>query len=345
MTIILFCLIGMLCLYKCLQFPDGGWDAIAMWNFRAKFLALGNETWNRMYFETFDYSHRDYPLFIPCVVARGYNYIGKIDTNIPLFFSWFFTLISFILPYLYLERLKNKYYAVFAVCVLSYSPTIYEFCCSQYADIPLAVFVLVSLYEFIIWHQKNKNLPWIGVLFSGLCFWIKNEGIPWFIFYSLLIIYCLYKEESNLKFSIKKFFKLLAPLLPVFISVLFVRYFAHSENDIVFGLGKRLKQIFEFDRYKIILPYYWLFLKQHFWILFIPIFLFAGFVDKKYNKYKYIFFMIFLMFLIYLFVYLVTPHDLYWHVESSFTRIASSYLPSLIFLSCLLFGFKEDSKS
>ena len=342
LAIILFSLIAILSFYKCTQFPDGRWDAIAMWNFRAKFLALGNESWNRMYFDTCDYSHRDYPLFLPCIIARGFNYAGKIDTVIPIFFSWLFTILSFILPFLYLKRFKSKYFAVLAVCILTYSPKLISYGCVQYADIPIGVFILVSLYEFIVWNEENENLPWIGMLFAGLCFWIKNEGIPWFICYCLLIFYCLYKREKDLTSSIKNFLKTIAALLPIFISVLFVRYFAKSENDIIFGIGERLKQLFDYERYKMIIPYYWTFLKQHFWILFIPIYLLAGFIDKKYSKYKYLFIIILLMFLIYLFVYLVSPHDLFWHVDSSFDRISASYLPALVFLGCLLFDFKKS---
>lgn len=342
MLIILFSLIAILSLYKCLQFPDGSWDALAMWNFRAKFLALGNENWNRMYFDTFDYSHRDYPLFLPCIIARGYNYIGRIDTFIPMFFSWVFSIICFILPYLYLKKLKNKYFAILAVSILTYSPILFKYSCIQYADTPLAVFILVSMYEFILWNEGNKNLPWIGMLFAGLCIWIKNEGIPWFISYSLFVFYCLYKKEINFTTSIKKFLKLVTVLLPIFISVLFVRYFARSENDIVFGLLDRLKQIFDPERYKIILPYYWLVLKQHFWILFIPVYFLVGFIDKKYNKYKYFLLIILLMFFIYFCVYLVTPHDLFWHIDNSFDRIASVFLPSLVFLGCLLFDYKRE---
>ena len=105
--IILFCFIAVFCWFRCLRYPDGTWDAMAMWNFRAKFLSLGNEAWNRMYFETLDYSHRDYPLFLPCIIARAYIYSGKEDSNIPLFFSWFFTFSIFILSYLYLKKLKQ----------------------------------------------------------------------------------------------------------------------------------------------------------------------------------------------------------------------------------------------
>ncbi|MBQ2592084.1 MAG: glycosyltransferase family 39 protein [Candidatus Riflebacteria bacterium] len=345
LVVILFCFIALLCYVNCFRYPDGRWDAMAMWSFRAKFLALGNEEWNRMYFDAFDYSHRDYPLFLPCIIARCYNYMGKIDSGIPLFFSWFFTFISFILVYLYLYRLKNKYYSVLAVCTLAYSPQFIHFGSMQYADVPLAVFILISLYEFIVWNMRNsKNQPWIGMLFAALCFWIKNEGIPWFICYSLLIFYCLYKKEKNLISSIKYFFKLIILVLPVFISVLFVRYFANSENDLVFGICGRLNQLFDFERYEMIMPFVGKFFQQHYWILIILVYLLASFIDKRYEKFKYLLFVILFMYLVFIFVYLITPHDLKWHLDMSFFRITIIYLPSLIFLGCLLFGLKITHK-
>ena len=348
LSVIVFSLIAVYSCFKCIKYPDGSWDALGMWNYKAKFLAHGNEVWNSIFFKTYDsydYLHRDYPLFLPCTIARVYNYVGERDYIIPLFFSWFFTFISFVLPYFYLKKLKNKYYSLFAVCVLSFSPTIFFYGCMQYADMPLTLFILISLYEYIIWNRENKNLPWIGMFFAALCFWVKNEGIPWFISYTLLVIYCLYKKEKKFKSSIKEFFKVVVALLPIFISVLFVRYFANSENDLVFGLSDRLKQIFEIERYKLMFPYVWeFFIKQHFWILFIPIYLFAGFIDKKYSNYKYLLLIISLMYLIFIFVYLTTPHNLKWHLETSFTRIFSDYLHSLIFLGCLLFDIKRNNQ-
>ncbi len=342
LTVILFGLIAVYSFFKCLKYPDGTWDALAMWNFRAKFLSCGNDAWNRMYFETFDYSHRDYPLFLSSTIARFYNYVGRIDTIIPLFFAWFFNFNCFVLPYLYLNKLKNKYYSIFAVVILSFSPTIFFHGCVQYADMPLAVFFLVSLYEFIILGEKDQNLPWLGMLFAGLCFWIKNEGIPLFISYSIFILYYLYKRENNYISAIKKFLRIIPILLPIIISVLFVRYFAKGENDLIFKLSDRLKQIFELERYIIIIPYIWTFIKQHFWIIFIPIYLLAGFIDKKYKEYIYFLFIILMMNIVYIIVYLITPHDLIWHIENSYPRIASVFLPSLIFLSCLLFKNKRE---
>ena len=341
-TIILFCLIAVLCFYKCYNFPDGTWDALAMWNLRARFLSCGNESWSLMYVDKFNYSHRDYPLFLPCTIARLYNFVGKIDTTIPIFFSCFFTIVCFILPYLYLCKLKNKYFSFIAVCILSYSPKILFYGCMQYADILLAIFILISIYEFIIWDIENKNLPWTCMIFACFCFWIKNEGIPWYVFFSLLIIYHLYKKDKNITVSIKKFLKIIIVSSPVIISFLSVRYLANSENDLVSGLLGRLQQIFILERYEMIMSFVWMFIKQHFWIIFIPIYLCFGFIDKKYYKYAFLFNLISIMYLIYVFVYLITPYDLTWHLETSFPRITAVYLPSILFLGCLSFDFKKS---
>ena len=52
----------------------------------------------------------------------------------------------------------------------------------------------------------------------------------------------------------------------------------------------------------------------------------------------------FFMYLVFIFVYLITPHDLKWHLDTSFYRITVIYLPSLIFLGCLLLGFVKDHR-
>ena len=344
LTAILFSLIAVLCLVRCLRFPDGTWDSLAMWNFRARFLSVGNEDWIRMYLDTFDYTHRDYPLFLSCTIARCFNYAGGIDTIIPLFLSWLFTFVSLVLVYLYLKKLKNKYYSVLAVCILAYSPQYIFYGCMQYADIPLALFILISLYEFIIWDTENKNLPWICMIFASLCFWTKNEGIPWFICLSLVLFQCFYKKDKDIKTSIKKFLRIITALLPVIISFLFVRYFANSENDLVSDFRERLIQLFLPERYEMIMSFAKVFIIQHYWILFIPIYLCLGFTDKRYYKYNHLFNLLFSMYLIYLFVYLMTPHDLFWHLRTSFHRITSVYLPSIMFLGCLIFDIKRDKK-
>ncbi len=341
-AIIVISLIALLIFFRCLRFPDGIWDAVTMWNFKAKFLASGNDLWSGMFSDYYNYIHRDYPLFLPCMLARIFIYVGGFISLVPLFFSHFFSISCFILSYLYLKELKNKYFALFALCVLAFSPYIIMESRNQYADIPLAVYFLISLYELIIWDMENKNTPWICICFSSLCFWVKNEGIPWFIFYLLFVFYYMYKNGNSIKHCIKCFIKTITISFPVIISILAVRYLANCETDLVLGLSDRLKQVFDINRYLTIIPFIWLFITSHFWIIVIPIFMIFKFIDKKYCTYKYLLFLVLLMYLWYFGVYIITPHELQWHLDTSFFRIVTHFLPSLAFLGCLLFDFKKD---
>ena len=339
--IIIF-LIVLLFFFRCLRFPDGAWDAFAIWNLKAKFLACGNESWLEMFSDYYDYIHCDYPLFLPCVVARLFNYAHGTVTIIPLILSCFFSINCFILTYLYLKQFKNHYYAIFALCVLVFSPNILNESSNQYSDIPLAVYFLISLYEIIIWDIKSKKLPWICIIISSLSFWIKNEGAPWFIIYCLLILFYMYKKEGKQKNYFKKYMKVITVSFPVLITILSVKYLANFTNDLVLGFSERLKQILILERYKEIIAYYFSFIKTHFWIAIIPTILISKFIDNRYCKYKYLLYLILFMYICYFFIYLITPHNLEWHLECSFSRISTVYLPSLMFLGCLLFDFKKN---
>ena len=71
-------------------------------------------------------------------------------------------------------------------------------------------------------------------------------------------------------------------------------------------------------------------------------FLIFGFFDIRYGKYRNLLVLILFMGICYFFAYLITPYDLEWQLESSWPRISTVFLPSLIFLGCLLFDFKRE---
>ena len=355
-VIILFLLIAFLIFVRCLRYPDGTWDAIAILNLKAKFLACGNEVFTGIFSDYYDYIHRDYPLFLPSLVARGHVYARRITNVIPVLFSFLFSISSFIFPYLYLKKLKSKYYAIFSICLLSFSPYFFYEYGRQYADMPLAVFFLISLYELIKWERERyKSLPWLCFIFSSLCFWIKNEGIPWFLFYSLFVGYYSFKKEfwgtnKNKYFLnqllkeklLTKFISLFLCVVPPLLSYTLVKFMANSDNDLMKGIFARLGQIFSVERYLLISLYVFHFMKKHLWILVIPIYLLLGFKDKRYRSVSILLLLIVFMIIFYQIMLILTPNDLLWHLESCFTRIFTHFLPSLIFLSCLLFDFKRD---
>src|SRR5205823_14020915 len=56
-----------------LRYPDGGWDAWAIWNLRARFLARAGEGFYAAFSpELLFWAHPDYPLLLPGIVAQGF---------------------------------------------------------------------------------------------------------------------------------------------------------------------------------------------------------------------------------------------------------------------------------
>ena len=79
--IFILLLVSFLFLIRGLKFPNGTWDAVAMWNLKAKYLCCGNEQWLDFLSQSFSYAHTDYPLFLPCILARTSSYIGEFKST------------------------------------------------------------------------------------------------------------------------------------------------------------------------------------------------------------------------------------------------------------------------
>ena len=106
-AVVIIILIAVLVLGRLKLYPWGNWDAVAMWNIKASFLANGNEgMWLRMFDNVFDSAHRDYPLALSCIVARGFVFSNSGFWLIPGVYSLFFTSFdnysfSLIVTYIY----------------------------------------------------------------------------------------------------------------------------------------------------------------------------------------------------------------------------------------------------
>src|SRR5262249_40595038 len=57
--------------------PYGRWDAWAIWNLHAKFLAAPSAAWRGMFDAALGWSQPDYPLLLPSAVARGWTFAGS----------------------------------------------------------------------------------------------------------------------------------------------------------------------------------------------------------------------------------------------------------------------------
>ncbi len=71
--------------------PFGDWDAWAIWNLRAGFIASGDD-WLKGFSSAILWSHPDYPLFLPLNVARGWVLLGQRSVYVPILLGLVFQL-------------------------------------------------------------------------------------------------------------------------------------------------------------------------------------------------------------------------------------------------------------
>jgi len=164
--------------------PLGGWDAVAIWNLKARFLASA-EGWSRAFSSEIAWSHPDYPLLLPAFFARTWIWLGDRSWVVPAATGLAFLLLAVALATVSVYRLRGPVPALVAgVLVCGVAHTSLRF--HQYADMPLAFWFLavnVLLLENAVRPRQRGTLVFAG-LAAGAMVWTKNEG--WAMLLALL---------------------------------------------------------------------------------------------------------------------------------------------------------------
>jgi hypothetical protein len=153
--------------------PQGGWDAFAIWNLRARFL-LHTATWKFAVTPFPVGTHMEYPLLFSSVVARGWTYAGSPSPTMPIATAFVFAVGLVLLLVSTLAPVRGASAALLAGVVLLACPAFMTQAPAEYADVPLAFFFLAAL-ALIVQGRTSRRLALAGV-FAGFAAWTKNEG-------------------------------------------------------------------------------------------------------------------------------------------------------------------------
>lgn len=102
--------------------PHGVWDAWAVWNLRARFIFLGGEHWLDGFSGALRWSHPDYPLLLPALVARAWIYAGQNTVIAPALIAMVFTFATLGLLVSSLGIFRGKTQGLIAGIVLMGTP-------------------------------------------------------------------------------------------------------------------------------------------------------------------------------------------------------------------------------
>ena len=162
---------------KCWELPLGDWDAWAIWNLRARCLFRAGPMWRQAFSPLFQ--HTDYPLLVPATSARCWLYLGSEATWVPWLVGALLTFSTVGMLAAGVARLRGSSQGLLAGLVLLGTVSFSHRGAWQYADVPLAFFVLAAVLLLTLYDatdRRRRRSLFLSGLAAGLAAWTKNEG-------------------------------------------------------------------------------------------------------------------------------------------------------------------------
>ena len=318
--------------------PTGRFDAWMIYNRAARFIHRDPANWQATLSpELYWLFHADYPLLIPVNVAGAWSTLGGEIMRAPQAQSAYFLLGIFLVLMGALAHIRTTGQSLLAGVVLLALPVFYYTAAREEADLAVAFFILATL-TLLFLHDTGHGPEWITLagLTAGLAAWTKNEGLLFLLGGSLAWGVLLYRQGQWRRL---KWYGL-GLALPLAV-ILYFKLFLTPPNDLfasqgILSLSQRLLGA---QRYLVIARS---FLAE--WILFgsgsLPIVLIALYglvagLDQTNRRRQTIGIAagaLLLQLAGYFLIYVLTPHDLEWHLRTSMYRLVIHIFPTALFL-------------
>jgi hypothetical protein len=325
-----------------LQNPHGGFDAYAGWNLRARFLYRGAGYWKN--FSAMAWTHPDYPLLVPASIARSWEFIGRETQLIPIVIGLLFTFATIGIVAISISRLRSERQGILAALILLGTPFLIIHGASQYADVPVSFFFVATVALLCFYSESPSQLHFLILagMAAGFSAWTKNEGI---LFFTVLFLVHLAVTTAakGRKAYLREVAALAAGAAPLIVVIGVYKICVAATNDMIGAEASRsaAADLLDMSRYHMVAAH---FLKELLafgeWnpILPVPLLLFFYFllvnahVEKKsVPAIGITVLLIVLMLAGFFFVYIVSPFNLEWHLDTSLDRLLLQVWPLAVF--------------
>lgn len=332
-----------------LCYQHGMPDTWGIWNLRARFIFRSGEHWRDAFSPLLHWAHHtDYPLLIPGIIARSWQYIGYETQIIPALISMSFTSATILLIAASISILRGKSQGYLAGLILSgYGLFIFNgsFMC---ADVPVGFFYLATIVLLFIQDRlpKNYNLSLLAGMMASFSGWTKNEGLLFLASISIARFIGAVKSEE-IKNHLLQLLYFAIGIIPVLIIIIYFKVKVVPPNDLMQSLDHRhlVAKLTDLTLHLQIIKA----LFKHF-LSYSPMLMLAVYlaclgikveeVDKKGIVTSIV--TLSIMFLGFYFIYLTTPYDLTWHLKTSLDRVLLQLWPSFIFTYFLIVRTPEQ---
>ena len=332
---------------------QGGWDAIAIWNAKARFITRSDAAPLDRIVDP-KLAHADYPLLLPAIVARAWQYGGVDSTTISEGIAGLFTFSTFIIAFYAVKLLGGRASAYLMGCVLLSTPFFLVHGASQYADIVLACYITATAAMFTLWDSgiRSPHLPVIAGLFAGFAASTKNEGMLLLVVTVVARVFLMLVRKT-LKDGVGEILRFVAGALPGLVALALFKLW-HSPPSEMAGQMKLSVWLTRMQSHEYHSAIWTSFRNElhHFgswWIWPIPLmllYLIVSWIAKPNRRAMATWAMPGLVLLGmvagYYMAYIVTPFDLQWHLNSSLSRLMLQVWPTAL-VFCFLVGASPKS--
>ncbi len=324
--------------------PHGGWDAWAIWNLKARFLNHGSAEWARPLLPTTQ-GHPDYPLLLPLTVSRLWHFINSVTPAAPAMLArlLFVTLVASVGAAIAWRN--NLVTALLAALTLAATPALLSQGMSQYADLPLSLFMFLTVALLTIRSDEHASPGRFALagLCAGFAAMTKNEGQLFFVV-TLFVTAAHAFWLQGLRVAAQRVsFLALGAAMPLSLVLLQKLLFAGA-NDVLAAQTSSdiLSRITDPHRHALILSFVtgvvWLIPDRIMMALLLVYAIVAGVRKDRatLSSAALAASVVAMMACGYYCVLLITPHDLKWHLSTSVDRLFMHLWPMVVFTFFLL---------
>ena len=172
-------------------FPVHVWDALALYDFRAKIIAeQGFYTQIVKNFWYFD----GYPLYTSLSHTLVYIFRG---TNPQFLYSLMYISFIFIF-YSNLREFVDRKISLIISLLLATTPTIFDHSTFAYTNLPYTIFLATGSIYLFIWFTKKKPIGYLilAAVLTGLSTWTRNPEPFWILNIFILVFLSIYKFKK-----------------------------------------------------------------------------------------------------------------------------------------------------
>jgi hypothetical protein len=330
--------------------PLGDWDTWAFWNQRARFFFRAGDQWRQAFSPEF--VHIDYPLLLPNSNARLWSWLGTEHSWVPWLLGSLFTFATVGILTAGVCRLRSQSQGLLAGLVLLGMVAFLQRGALQYADIPLAFFILSAVLLLALYdasEQPRRELLVLSGVMAGLAAWTKNEGLLVLIALPVARSAAVWRRDGT-KRMLGDLLCWSAGVLPALVVIVIQKSCLAGRNELI--NDQSLDVLFT----KLCDPWRYVYIAQAFLVYTIRIArpfaivlplccLLLGAAKHSSRGVRGLptaSVMLLLMLAGYFFVYLTTPCELHWHLSTSTDRLLLHVLPLCLLIVFLRVATPEE---